>query len=325
MEFFIHAGLNKVGSSYLQAIMYANAKALREQHISYTSGTSENGNATTMVLDSRAGRWRKVEDQLDNLINRAKTDGANKLLLSSESLYHDLVVPDHRQKLLSLFSKKGLSRPQVLLIFREPIAHSISAYCHRAGRKHAEEFLPWLRNNYEFPHELPRFLEMQAHDQGMDLTLKPYSSTGLDKLLHDWLGPVQLPETAPETVNVSPSLTEAEFLVRMRRVNPAVAERLRRAFKRIKKSDKASDIDLRKCYERIARSELVKLNPHLERLSALVGTDLTVPPPDPGTAADGLTVFSPAQVEAIIATACHRESTLLQDLKIAIKRLGHRA
>ncbi|SDP62275.1 hypothetical protein SAMN04488512_12342 [Sulfitobacter litoralis] len=323
MELLIHAGLNKAGSSYLQAILHANSAALREQHISYTGGTSKNGNATAMVLHLRAGNLHKVEYQLKALIEQARIDGAKKLLLSSEALYHDLVVPEHRQQLFSIFRETGLSRPHILLIFREPVAHSISAYSHRAGRKHAEEFLTWLNSSYEFPHELPRFLEMLTCEQDVDLMLKPYSNTGLDNILQDWLGPVTLPEKAPKTVNASPSLTEAEFLVRVRRVDIAMAERLRRNFKRIEKANKAPDTALRKSYEHMARSELVRLNPHLEKLSALVGTDLTVSPPGSVSAVDGLTVLSPAQVEAI-AMACHSESFLIRRLKSAIKQFVRR-
>jgi hypothetical protein len=225
---------------------------------------------------------------------------------------------------LSFFTARGLTKPNVLLIFREPVSHAISAYSHRAGRKHAEEFVPWLRNSYEFPHELPQFLEMQAVEQGMDLTLRPYSHQGLDDVLQDWLGSVDLPEPVPEVVNVSPSLTEAEFLVRLHRADAGMAERLRRAFKRIQKADKAQDTTLRQSYVNLARGELFGLNPHLEQLSALVGADLTVPPPGPASDLDGQTVLSPKQIEAIVSTCTQRDSLLGRRINGALRRLGLR-
>ena len=321
MELLIHAGLNKAGSSYLQAILHANEAALREQGISYTGGTSRNGNATPIVLDLRRGRLRSVRDRFDALVERARADGAQRLLLSSESLFHDFVVPEHRQRLISLIKACGLLRPRVLLIFREPVSHAISAYSHRAGRRHSDEFLPWLHNSYEVPREWPRFLDMYARETELELTLKPYSHNGLNDVLHSWLGPIRLPEPAPRAVNVSPTLTEAQILVRVRRVDAAMAERLRLAFKRIDKAHKAPDDALRQHYEHIARSELVKLNPYLERLSTLVGSDLTVPPPDPASEYDGVTILSPVQVEAIIAAASQRENVLARRLKALLRRL----
>lgn len=304
MECYIHAGLNKAGSSFVQSVLTANATILGSAGISYLDGGRHSGNSKALSVAMRASDQPGVSRFLHHHAVRARANGASRMLLSAEYLYHDLVRTDRRNLFLTGAAAAGISAIHVLVFFRDPISHAISAYTHRAGVHNVGTFEDWIRRDYEFPVELPLFFE--TLETCPEIVWHPVAYGSGDSLLSalaDWLGIPGLPRIPEREVNVSPSLGEAELLDRLQSRDSAAALALRQTLKAIARSDKAPEPARRARYEAAAAFALARLNPLLARLEHMVGAPLQVAvlaeAPEP--ACDGSLCMTLAQADAILS------------------------
>ena len=198
MELFIHGGLNKTGTSWLQILLERNADFLRSQGISYAHSHGGAGNAAQFLFDLRRGDIARLRARLTAYRETAESSGSNRVLMSSELFYHDIVKPAHREILLQEVRAAGFSKPNLLLFFRDPAAHAVSCFCHRSGTRNTGGFEDWLRTSYEFPAELRQLREAVNGNLGMLLSLRPYSADGMSVELTKWLSSPPLPTTISE-------------------------------------------------------------------------------------------------------------------------------
>ncbi|MCT4556800.1 MAG: hypothetical protein N4A61_01960 [Pelagimonas sp.] len=306
MECFIHVGLNKAGSSFVQSVLRANPDPLAAAGISYFKGGRHSGNAKALAFALRDGDTATVSQFLTEHVAQAKSVGAHRVLLSSEHLYHQVIVKDQRQALVTAARALGISKIHLLAYFRPPIPHAISAYCHRAGVHNVGPFDIWIKTGYELHKELPLFLDSidDADTGDFDVAWTPVAYGPGQKLLDTlcaWLGISDLPVIPEGEVNISPSLGEAELLDQMQVRDPRAAMALRRQFKQISRSDKAPEPDRRTSYEARAALGLAPLNPHLARLEALINAPMQVTTPETEVQSPQEISLAPAQVSAVLA------------------------
>lgn len=303
MELFIHAGLNKTGSSFIQCVFHANSDILSDSGIAYKGGSPTAGNANELSIALRARDQAKAARFLGKHVAHARARGKERVLLSAEYLYHDMVVPEHLELLRTLVADSGFKRINVLLFFRDPVAHAISAYCHRSGRQDLGPFDQWIELLYEFPGELRQFLATIKETPEINWCTYAYSKSGLVEAVCEWLSIDALPTAVSREVNVSVSVDEAEILARLRVNDARAAVALRQALKAIPRDRKGDDSAQRARYRAIAENALFQLNPELEKLSSLVSTRMTVPSPaKPMTEAahwDAVTLSSD-QIDALL-------------------------
>lgn len=303
MELYIHGGLNKTATSYMQAVFEKNADFLRSHGISYAHSQGGFGNAAKLSLDLRYGNLKRLRARLSAYRMTAEATGCTRVLMSSELLYHDIVVPEHHEILLREIADAGFATPQLLLFFREPTAHAVSCFCHRSGVKNTGPFEEWLQNCYEFPRELAAFLAALDTGLGMELTVRYYPSDRLAIQMSDWLGTPPLPHNVGGQINVSVNAHEARLLSWVQQESAPTAARLRDALKALDPSAKAPDRLLRAHWHRLARESFAPIEADLDRLGTLLGTSLSPPlVTDSNTTPEAETIIlSRAQLDAIRA------------------------
>lgn len=174
MNLYIHAGLNKTGSSYLQELFLSNKKLLLSNNIYFPEycfrrnkeGVAA-GNASDLLYFVKKLDFYKAKQYLEEKKKQASLNGCDSILLSHESIYHALVDGDGIDFLVRLCEQCSLVL-KVLLVFREPEDHAISAFNHRAGVHNLPPFSQWIKNGinytnldglngYEYFSELERF------------------------------------------------------------------------------------------------------------------------------------------------------------------------
>ena len=277
MECYIHAGLNKAGSSFVQSVLTANSDGLQAAGISYLNGGRHSGNSKALSQAMRAGDQFGVARFLKMHANQARETGARRMLLSAEYLYHDLVRAERRELFQNGAKEAGITAVHVLVFFRDPVSHSISAYSHRAGIHNVGQFERWIREDYEFPIELPLFFETM--ESCAEIIWHPVAyGPGQELLasLTDWLDATEIARIPERDVNVSPSLGEAELLDRLQRRDGPAAAALRVAFKSVPRKDKAPEPERRARYEAAAAQALAPLDPWLAQLEAKIGAPMRV-------------------------------------------------
>lgn len=274
MKLYIHGGLNKTGSSYLQVLLETCADDLRILGISYADSQGGYGNAAQISHALRRGRLDAVQALLVQHYRKAEAAGCESVLLSTEHLYHDIVVPERRLALLDAIFEVGFERPHLLLFFRNPVDHAISCFCHRSGVRDIKVFEDWVSSQYEFPAELRLFFATIDTGLGMALTALPYEPRELTSGISRWLDIATLPDPGLPAVNRSVNTYEARLLSWLRKSDPAAAIRVRDRLKVLDLAFKHPDKELRAHWRDVVVEQLAPINPELTRLSELLGAPM---------------------------------------------------
>jgi hypothetical protein len=274
MQLLVHIGLNKAGSTFAQHVLEANVDVLRRQHILYPTltGPADAGNAGQLALDLRDLNRSAVLAALTECRRPAVEAGCSRVLLSSESLYHQLVRREQLEVFKQACSTAGFHSVRILSIFRHPVDHAISCFCHRAGSPSTKMgFEQWLASSYEFPRELPGFLGTVLADEAFETSGVALEAIPLIEALSKFVG-VEL--RAPEGVtraNVSVTATEAEFIRRVASTDQRLAEMLKRRLKLLSPDVKRPDDAIRNVWKQNAHVSLGLHVSTIRELEVVVG------------------------------------------------------
>lgn len=219
LNLMIHGGLNKAGSTYLQDVFSTNAALFLERGIHYpnpiiTSGPADaqSGNAVDLGDAFEAGDTTSFAHVLQQFVAEARDLGCQRLLLSNESIYHQIVRPGRLEQFATNVRACGISAIQMLVVFRDPSAHAISAFCHRAGVIQLAPFDEWLVDGWEFPSELELFLRNTAPTDLVELRLASLPFDDLIDVATTWIDVGPLAKPSFGSSNVSINCAEAEFV-----------------------------------------------------------------------------------------------------------------
>lgn len=255
MQLLAHIGLNKAGSTYLQELLRLNSARLDERGILYpaTRGPRDAGNAAKLALDLRDRRVDKVRTALQGFEAEATRRGSRTVFLSSEYLYHRLVDPGLLASFASAYREAGFERCRLLVLFRDPVPHSISCYCHRAGQVETlAGFEAWLSNSYELFAELRGFLANTLAHPDFDVVPVAQEANGLKSVLESFADVEGLAHPEVDRVNVSITPGEAEIVRQMAMRDQMLALAVKRRFKLLDRSQKYDDPRARSALERAA-------------------------------------------------------------------------
>jgi len=260
MELLFHAGLNKAGSSYAQELVSYNYKKLLLSGIYYPNPKLSNsiagsyaGNAPAFTRAIRTGQLKNASEFLRKHITAARSKNCSRLLLSNESLYHELVDQEKLASFTAVCAGAGITNTKILLIFRDPVSHAISAYNHRAGFHEVPPFIQWVRNGlsyegatyrkgrtgYEFWEEISQFHDNSDAFANLGAEFAAYSSD-ISNIIEKFCG-LSLEKPPLNETNVSPNCVEAELLRFLIDKHPGYARKLRMRLKGLSKKQKAPD------------------------------------------------------------------------------------
>jgi hypothetical protein len=282
---FLHCGLNKAGSTALQAALEAHFAPGRHRLYVYPPPFAPGGNAIGIAHWLARLDRRQVNKCLTRLASHCKR-GA-RLLLSTESLYHQLVREAQHEMFLKCIADVGLDDLTLTIVYRNVYEHSVSAYCHRAGAHDLPPFARWIGgvpasdgslglHGYEFWIEAKGFIDLLAPSRLSVITI-PYSPNVVTAVSDAWR--IQMkPSSDQQRANVTVPPHDAEFLKLIRHIDHSLALRTRDELKKLRRSKCGESDPVRLHYTACIQQEICIRRPLLDRLERSLGFRISDPP-----------------------------------------------
>ena len=262
MKLYLHIGTEKTGSSYLQHIAAYNRKKLLQENIWYPISTKNEklmlkgdispGNGQDIADYINKKEFQTLEKRIAELVEQAKSQNSNKLLISNELLLLALSSKEALKTFEDSARAAGIKQVKYLLILRNPVDQALSLYKHRAKSGTAPDIEYWPIAHYHYGEALLTFFE-QAEKEKIELTCRKYTTQekGLETLLfRDWLNCTGEYYPLNKQVNSSLNLSELLVIKEMRKQDEFIAGKLYDAFLELPKSEKAKDNEMEK-YHRL--------------------------------------------------------------------------
>lgn len=272
MQLYLHFGIYKAGSSYLQYVCAANKTFLKEKGYFFPdsaedhkmiAGKISKGNAGNLSDDIKLDRLDKVEKQISKWVKQASEEKLDKILISSEAMVHQLVSKDSVELFLKACDRKGIIKVHAMGFFRELVDHAISTYKHRAKSGRFPDFEYWLKNHYETPEVLKQLSIVYKEERNIAWTFREFKKDSqymLKVFFKDWLN-IQMPEL-PDKPQVNESLTLSEILLinKLKPFYPYVIDYFVERLKELPANKKYKSVELEDMYQAIAESVLCNID-----------------------------------------------------------------
>lgn len=281
MILYLHIGIYKTGSSFLQTVCARGSSHLKVNNVYFAkslndermlSGKISSGNSDHLAQLLIAKKYLEVKSLIARWFKEAETKGVGSVLISDESLIHSFAIRDILQEFEKIVSNAGFETVKCLVFFRNPLDHCMSTFKHRAKRGTIPDFKYWIEHKYETMGVIENFLD-SIKGSTFKWSFRKYSADGskMGKVFFtEWLM-IQEPEVNFKiSVNKSLTLSELKFIRKVYQVKKRWVPYLYDGFISLSKSDKFNDFELQKNYKSIAVNHLSKslnvvenLNHHL--------------------------------------------------------------
>jgi hypothetical protein len=207
MKLFLHIGHGKTGSSFLQSAYALTPFSKLGIHYPIDDDIrkrAKNGDITS-------GNFNVSAQSIAKLLDDAKNQGFDKLLLSNELLFSAILQSGN-----NFFDKFKQSHPDVeiniLLLTRNPLDHAVSSYQQKIKRGGYTGSLAEFLKTYDMPSKVNKVIAI-ARNAGATVTLKNYSThrSGLLAIVENWLNIPESGLIAPSKRVINRSLSAAEL------------------------------------------------------------------------------------------------------------------
>lgn len=284
MELYIHFGIYKTGSSYLQFLCAKHKKELRENRVHFPSsafdedmlkGKISPGNALNLskaIIEKDSTKQLQI---LDKWYIEATENKCDKVVLSCE----DLVHPFSKLDCLSLFeksiAKSKFEKVHALGYFRDLVGHALSTYKHRGKTGKIKDFQNWIDNIYETPNVIESLSETvgKVNFEWSFRKFKKSSDFMANSFFKEWLGINLEFSDKQKQVNVSVSLSEILLLIKLKDNYTDVIDVFTNRFLQLPKSDKSKDLILEEKYRKVISNSLSTRNDIIRKLNAFLKED----------------------------------------------------
>lgn len=267
MELYLHFGIYKAGSSYLQYLCANLRETLKKYGICFPQSPYDNAMLQGKISPGNAGDLKaclanQQSDKATALLKKwresAESSNCRKVLVSSEALVHGLATREGLATLSKAVEQSGFERVLAMGFFRDLVDHAVSTYKHRAksGKHHNFEY--WVSHVYEAPHVLNNLFEIHQ-EYPIKWHFRKFQTDSAfmrEAFFKDWLG-LNLSEWPHKPkVNESVTLSEVLIMQEISRYYPNVANYFVDRLKAIPKKHKAKDAQLERYYKKMAYNKL---------------------------------------------------------------------
>lgn len=270
MELYIHFGIYKTGSSFLQTACALNRPLLKEHSFYFPesereadmrSGRISPGNGNGLVEILKTNNIDACRSLLQKWITAAQANSCTKILISSEALIHAFAKPECAAALQKAAQEVKLDQIKTLGFFRDPVDHAMSTFKHRAKKGRLTNFDEWIERNYETPEVLEAFIKNYKHYQHFACTLRRYRKNTefmLKAFFEDWLGIPGVIAPEQRRVNESLTLSEIKLIELAAKHKPQLAFLFTKGFTKLSSDEKAKGGGLEISYRRKTALYLTK-------------------------------------------------------------------
>lgn len=272
MVLYIHFGIYKAGSSYIQYYCANNKYYLLENNIYFPpsdqdekmkAGLISAGNALRLSKALKTSDQKKIEAVLTDWYSGAVKHNTDSVLISSEALVHDLAIKNKIELLINLCHKTGFTEIKAMGFFRDLADHALSTYKHRAKTGRHPDYEHWIKHNYETPELLKNLAQtVEATEKKIEWNLRKFQKDSeflKQAFFEDWLGIASPVFNEKPTVNESLTLSEVKLMNHLKKTHPFSIDYFVNGFKALSKQQKAKDKDLEK-YVIIKFFEVLKIH-----------------------------------------------------------------
>jgi hypothetical protein len=328
MELFIHFGIYKTGSSFLQTICAHNRERLKSKAIWFPhaekdeemlAGKITPGNGKRITAHLLHFNRQKVIDLFSQWVKEAMENGCNSILISDEALIHAFAVSKSLGILKDAIDSTAINAVHCLGYFRDPVDHCLSTFKHRAKKGTIFDFEKWVHNDYETADVLNNFLK-NFHTIGFNWAFRKYERNGLvmaDFFFKEWLKVPEYKLVQSNEVNPSLSFSELSVIQYFGKWNKSLIRPVYNGFLQLSKEKKARDADMEDYFRGIAYEALIAKKSVFDELNKYL-------PPNQTLNFDGQHLsdqkacpaftFSVSQVESL-AISINKGLTLKNQLK----------
>lgn len=269
MELYIHFGIYKTASSFLQTYCANNRDWLEKNNFFFPPSKREgdmlagrispgNGNDITIFL-SKLNK-NKVRQIIGEWKHDASKKSCTKVLISDEALIHAFAKSESLLLLNDVIVELGFSKVYCLGFFRNIVDHCLSTYKHRAKKARISSFSQWVETTYETPKVLSGFFSgYQMVDFNWDFQW--YNKDGrvmADYFFEQWLLIDKPAQHFNMSVNPSLSLSEIAALYALGTQRMDWVKYVYDAWLGLSKNQKADDWHLENNYRSVAAKILGK-------------------------------------------------------------------
>jgi hypothetical protein len=267
MELYIHYGIYKTGSSFLQTNAAKNRKILFENGYYFPESIREKdmiegrispGNGNGIALYLQLGDEKGIKKLLKQWVTEAAEKKCDKILISDEALIHGFALASNLKLLHNILERLGFEKIFCLGFFRNPVDHCLSTLKHRAKKGTIADFEDWIMNKYETYNVVENFLA-NINMVSFHWDFQLYQSDGrlmADYFFKNWLGINNMPSYYNITVNPSLTLSELAVLNSIRKVDSRLVKYVYHGFLKLKPIQKADDTALNQYYKIISNKKL---------------------------------------------------------------------
>lgn len=264
---YLHCGIHKTGSSFLQMMFARNRNLLKSHGIHYPKSEREfqmlQGEISPGNGVHLARELSKSESDISNLLaedlDMAKEMGLDAVLYSSENLFHTFARNDSIKKLCRASKIAGFGEVKALVYFRDPVSHILSLYKHRAKNGDHSDFKKWFQTGYETYSLIDSFLQYKETSEIAWSCRKysPDSKKMISSSFIDWLE-IEAPDIPEDDrVNRSLQLSEIQILQMLKEEYPGSESFLREALLSVPMYEKVDNNSLKSDFYRQS-AELLK-------------------------------------------------------------------
>lgn len=277
MKLYLHAGLYKTASSFLQTLCVRHADTLAQQGIHFPSSRDDARMRAGRITPGNGGPLADLLKQGDREgVSKLLTGWAataprqtNGILISAEAAVHPLATAEGRATLTEAGRMAGFDQIKILLYIRDLVDHALSTYRHRAKAGLIPDFTNWISHTYETPRVLAGLLDARA-ESAFDWTWRGFKRDTAflaNAFFADWLG-VKTPSWADlPRVNESVSISEIRVLNRLVKSYPLVMDYFIDALKDLDRAAKADDRMIEASYRSVAASVLAPKQALIDRIN----------------------------------------------------------
>ena len=317
MQWFLHVGTEKTGSSHLQCQLALSRDYLEENGLCFPpgwpydekcmrSGNISAGNARQLAKALSGNDQQLARELIDVCVDYAHTRKVEKIILASEWLLEPLSQPGGIRQLVDLLEERSCFSLSLLLVLRDPLSQCLSLYRHRAKRGTAGDIQSWLADGYRLSEQLSLFRE-QVEVNGIALCVRKYlrGSEALERLFfEDWLEIKRPRIELTATVNPSLTMSEVALIRKMAQIRSDLTLPLYESLLAVPSDQKIGDGALEYHAREVAAGAVAAYSNEWQAWNALLpqGEQLEIPEaPDVINEPPTELKFSEAQLEAISA------------------------
>ena len=256
MKLFIHFGIYKAGSSYLQYIL-ANSRNYLEHHKIYFPESKEDfkmlqgyiskGNADGLAQALNMEDASHSQLILTQWFQQAKKQQCTSVLISAEALVHQLARENSLKVLKKAAKASGFNQIHAMGFFRDLADHAISTYKHRAKSGKIPDYKHWIKEVYETPNLLENLAKIRSNNSDISWTFRKFqknSSILEEAFFQDWLQ-INVPEfSGKPTVNESVTLSEVFLMNEIKKKYPLVTDYFVHLLTSLPSAEKGKDKEL---------------------------------------------------------------------------------